>query len=598
MRILTAFLLCLQIIHASSLVLDNFVYENLSELQKNWKANEQGVAQARLAGGLEGRAVAQFECRFDQLSHWRCSWDKLVDLDLSKIDRLQLKCRAIKPDAIKQVSLYFKSGEGWYITPKITPHKNWSELTLFKSEFGMEGNPKGWHQIDAIRLSVLPARSEYAAIELSSITASHGWQLDDIGKIAGFQSLKQVLGYLKEIPETHPNYVEVLKKCAEVEGIKGRLANQLRFKQEDILKARRILSEAYALRQNPKPQEFKGIWAHVGNGPRGVDGKRYKTWKETMPLLAEHGINAIFPNLLWSGTAYYPSEIVPVNPVVKKEGDQVLQLIEAAKQHDIEVHLWKVCWKFSEGWLAPYGVSKPFREQGRLQRNNKGEEKPWLCPSDPINQEYELAAIMEASQYEVDGIHLDYIRFPNDGCYCEGCHQRFCDDLSLSEFKHWPQAVLNDTPMRPRYQQWKRDQITRFVRKVRLALKKERPSLKLSAAVFDDIDEAKLYVSQDWKLWIEEGLLDFICTMTYHKNSLEFERRIKKQVQTVQQKVPLYVGLFSTYGPEETQDLDVSIQQILMTRSSGADGFVLFELQEHLVAHTLEFLSRGICRDH
>jgi hypothetical protein len=84
--------------------------------------------------------------------------------------------------------------------------------------------------------------------------------------------------------------------------------------------------------------------------------------------------------------------------------------------------------------------------------------------------------------------------------------------------------------------------------------------------------------------------------MTYHKNSIEFEKRVKKQVQTVQHKVPLYVGMFSTYGPKETQELDVTIQQILMTRENGADGFVMFELQEHWIGHTLEFLSKGISR--
>jgi uncharacterized lipoprotein YddW (UPF0748 family) len=357
-----------------------------------------------------------------------------------------------------------------------------------------------------------------------------------------------------------------------------------------------VLSEAYALSQNPKDKEFKGIWAHIGDGPRGVDGQRYKTWRETIPLLADHGINAIFPNLLWSGIAYYPSEIVPTHQVVEKEGDQVLQLIEAAREHDVEVHLWKVCWKFSEGWLAPRGVSQPFRDQNRLQMNAKGEEKPWLCPSDPKNQTYELAAIMEASQYEVDGIHLDYIRFPNDGCYCEGCQRRFCEEQSIENLSNWPAAVLDNSSMQTRYQQWKQDQITKFVRKVRLALKNKRPDLKLSAAVFDDIDEAKHYVSQDWESWVQEGLLDFICTMTYHKNSIEFEKRVKKQVQTVQHKVPLYVGMFSTYGPKETQELDVTIQQILMTRENGADGFVMFELQEHWIGHTLEFLSKGISR--
>jgi hypothetical protein len=51
----------------------------------------------------------------------------------------------------------------------------------------------------------------------------------------------------------------------------------------------------------------------------------------------------------------------------------------------------------------------------------------WLCPSHPANQALELNALVEiARNYDVAGLHLDYIRYPGkDYCFCAGCRQRF-----------------------------------------------------------------------------------------------------------------------------------------------------------------------------
>ena len=45
----------------------------------------------------------------------------------------------------------------------------------------------------------------------------------------------------------------------------------------------------------------------------------------------------VMPNMLSSGSAYYPSEFVPMSG----EEDELAKCIEAAHRHGIEVHVWK-----------------------------------------------------------------------------------------------------------------------------------------------------------------------------------------------------------------------------------------------------------------
>ena len=80
------------------------------------------------------------------------------------------------------------------------------------------------------------------------------------------------------------------------------------------------------------------------------------------------------------------------------------------------------------GWSAPQPFMQKMKQTGRTQVNFDGKpEDRWLCPSNPENQDLEIAAMVEvATKYDVDGIHFDYIRYPGpENCFCNGCRQRF-----------------------------------------------------------------------------------------------------------------------------------------------------------------------------
>jgi uncharacterized lipoprotein YddW (UPF0748 family) len=159
--------------------------------------------------------------------------------------------------------------------------------------------------------------------------------------------------------------------------------------------------------------------------------------------------------------------------------------------------------------------------------------------------------------YDVDGLHLDRVRFPEapiDNTRPAGINVGY-NETSVARFKarygdqatyYEPQDIgrngitaadvgyprTNDAL----WNQWRRDQVTNFVRRVHLALTAIRPRIRLSAALISwgngptsqaDFSATAPYaqVFQDWKTWAEEGLLDILIPMNYKREHLARERR-------------------------------------------------------------------------
>ena len=197
---------------------------------------------------------------------------------------------------------------------------------------------------------------------------------------------------------------------------------------------RRSLIEAYACTYASQPDEFRGVWEHSGLGLYPGD------WGRTCELLAAHGIRHVFVNVLWPGLSHGRVDGVPGSRVQRVYGDQLEACVRQARRHGIRVHVWKVCWNLDRA--EPDFVATMARE-GRLQVTDKGVTIPWLCPSDPRNRDMEVEALANVThRYGIDGVHLDYVRFPNShACYCPGCRRRF-EVHAGRPVPAWPGDVL------------------------------------------------------------------------------------------------------------------------------------------------------------
>ena len=344
---------------------------------------------------------------------------------------------------------------------------------------------------------------------------------------------------------------------------KGRHAEAL----DEAARAAQRMVEAYCRVQRPQAGEFRAFWCHSAFG---VDGMG---WDEAIRRLAEAGFTAIFPNMLWGGVAYYPSKVLPVAPEVATRGDQIAACLAACRKYGVEVHVWKVNFNAGHRVAAPF--LERLRREGRLQASAKGKEEPWLCPSHPENQALEVASMVEvARDYEVDGVHFDYIRYPDgDHCFCAGCRVRFGKSVGAA-IERWPADALAGGRWRTQWLEWRRSNITAVVRAVREQTRVVKPTLKVSAAVFRNWSTDRDGVGQDWKLWCDRGWLDFVCPMDYTGSDRQFETWVAMQ-QDWAGRTPVYPGI-GVSSSTSRLPVDQVIGQIEITRRHATRGFILF----------------------
>ncbi len=383
---------------------------------------------------------------------------------------------------------------------------------------------------------------------------------------------------------------------AEIERILGEHRNLLAdaraaFAAEDYARAVdrageawERLRSAYLLAHIPRDAEFRAWWEHSGTGA-------HDSWEESIVNLAENGFNAVVPNMFWGGVALYESEYLPHHPVVAERGDQIAECIDAAKRYGIEVHPWKVNYRL--GRAAPEEFIRQMREEGRLQQSFDGEEMEWLCPSDPRNVRLEVDTMVEvARNYDVDGVHFDYIRYPGrDSCVCEGCRERFEQDTGVV-VADWPED-LRSSELQDTWTQWRCDQISRVVEKTSQEVRAIKPHVKISAAVFSNYPETRANIGQDWAYWIERGWLDFICPMNYTNADTTFATLVGTQIGQVAGRVPLYPGIGAS-ASRSTLSVDRVAGQVQIARNLGADGFIVFNYSYDEARNIVPGLGRAL----
>ncbi|MES2202201.1 MAG: family 10 glycosylhydrolase [candidate division FCPU426 bacterium] len=593
----TALILALMLAASSARAqkLDDFSYADSAALQKAWVA--QGDSKKPLAsiGGDMVRA-GRMTCDFSAIKDWRVYWDRDLKVDLSQSEQITVKLRCPDPTAVGFVALYFLSGKGWYHMPPFSVGTAWETKVLTLASATTEGKPLGWDKVERVRLAFMPGAKRDTYVEVADISARSGWPLSHIGAMGGYTDLASAQKGLSILAKGKPVAREVAAslKAASILAKEAYREKDKSKGQALILKGREKVAQAYALVQEPKLGEFRGVWIHHGDGPSGVTDARAQTWKEAIPALKAAGFNAILPNVLWSGVAFYPSKVVPVFEGVQREGDYLAEIIALAHPLGMKVHAWKVMWQFAEGWIAPKGVSEPFRKAGRLQMDFNGKEQPWLCPSRPENREYEKKAITELlTHYDVDGIHLDYIRYGGTQvCYCGVCRKKF--EKQAGKVKDWPKDVGPGGARYEAYADFKRENITSMVREIHALVKKIKPSAELSAAVFSYPALARDSVSQDWGVWAKEGLLDWVATMTYTQDAAGFRDAVAAQKLLCDGKIRLYPGIQVTYDDGQTLALESFVDQVKSVREQGLGGYVLFEWRKSYQDRMSPFVSRGL----
>ena len=161
----------------------------------------------------------------------------------------------------------------------------------------------------------------------------------------------------------------------------------------------------------------------------------------------------------------------------------------------------------------------------------------FVDPGHPAAAEYVAAIYLNiVRNYAVDGIHFDYIRYPETDERLERGAGVGYNGVSLTRFHHATGRTDTPRPDDERWMDWRRQQVTNLVRRVSIEAKAINPKIKISAALIpwgrpptnerDFIDVAPMQrIFQNWHEWLRDGLIDLAVPMNY---ATETDTRVRE----------------------------------------------------------------------
>jgi uncharacterized lipoprotein YddW (UPF0748 family) len=327
--------------------------------------------------------------------------------------------------------------------------------------------------------------------------------------------------------------------------------------------------------------EIRGVWIHT-YAPTD--------WDEVARKVKAAGLNCLFVRVGRGGNVIYPSAFLPRDVWAEKAGgDEMQRAIEASHRHGLRFFAWRV--NFHMG-SAPAAYRERMSAGDRLVRDSHGVQAAWANPGDPRNTDLEFHVMREmVEKYDVDGIQFDYIRYPDapsfDYDYGPVSRREFERALGRP-VPHWPADVLSG-PLKTEYEDWERGNINLLVKRVYREVKRLKPWVQVSAAVWRNHRRYRALLKQDWPLWAERGWLDLVVPMDYTPELDTFAATVDGQVALTRGKVPVAAGIGSWLleTPEEL------VRQVEIARESGAAGFVLFAYNAEQIDEQLAALRLG-----
>ncbi|MFD2044920.1 family 10 glycosylhydrolase [Ornithinibacillus salinisoli] len=249
-------------------------------------------------------------------------------------------------------------------------------------------------------------------------------------------------------------------------------------------------------------------------------------------------MNTIVAQVSRRHDAYYHSDVLPFtqDPAVPEGFDPLGYLVEKAKENGIEVHAWVIVGPM---WHSIYGgepedpnhiwntngPDAPEEETWVTQDYNGTVPywQPYLDLGHPDARDHVVNMVTDiVKNYDVDGVHLDYIRYPEDG--------KGYNPTSLARFQAETGRDDRPLPSDEEWIAWKVNQVDTLIQRIYAALMAADPAAELSAAVlswgFDDPRNTDWWdmdpvqrAHQNWKKWVQEGYLDYAYVMNYDSDA-------------------------------------------------------------------------------
>jgi uncharacterized lipoprotein YddW (UPF0748 family) len=353
----------------------------------------------------------------------------------------------------------------------------------------------------------------------------------------------------------------------------------------------------------PAPARPRALWVLAEGHQRVLEHpERVPDLLEVARLLEA---SDLFVQVYRGGRAWFDSRHADATPFVDARAvagyDPLADLLQRAHAAGLRVHAWVNVLSLASNRDAPL-VRALGPEVVLVDRHGRSLlDYPDLKVPAPHGRYYRmgtpgvyldpaasgLAALLAETFEELlvrypalDGLHLDYIRYPDvlpfapgsrfgvglDFGYGEQTRARFRRETGVEA------PTGNATRNANRWDEWRREKLTEVVATIAARARAARPEIALSAAVWTYADRSYLTLGQDWRRWLEDALLDFAVPMAYTRD----DRLFRYQAEAFA-NMPLaervWIGLGTWLFAEQPER---AIAQIRVAREAGVAGEALF----------------------
>lgn len=289
--------------------------------------------------------------------------------------------------------------------------------------------------------------------------------------------------------------------------------------------------------------DWPSTYAHDGMGIE----KQKQQLTDMLDRLKDVGINTVLLQTRVRATTIYPSDIEPWDGCLsgkpgKSPGYDALQFaIDECHRRGMELHAWVVT--IPVGKWNTYGCQQLRKRYGKLIR--KIGDEGYMNPESPTTASY-IADICEeiTRKYDIDGIHLDYIRYPET----------------------WRGAMH-------------KEYITDIVKAINSRVKLHKPWVKLSCSPigkYDDLSRfrsngwnARSRVAQDAQGWLRDGLMDQLYPMMYFSGNNFYPFAIDWKEQSFGRHVISGLGVYMLHPKERNWPINEVKRQMSVVREIG-----------------------------
>ncbi|GGI84756.1 glycoside hydrolase family 10 protein [Deinococcus wulumuqiensis] len=286
----------------------------------------------------------------------------------------------------------------------------------------------------------------------------------------------------------------------------------------------------------PPGSSLRGLWVDAF-------GPGLKTRAQVQQLVndaAALGVNTLFVQAIRRGDCLCMKSGLPLitDKALEKNFDPLAIVTRLAHERGLKVIAWASVTGIANAAVpstAPGHVMKTHGPnsgaQSWLARRPDGTwlegKDGWLDAGIPDAAEFMTQSVVNlVRNYPVDGIQLDRIRYPDGGDWGY-------DPKTLARYRAETGASGTPAASDPRWQAWKREQVTALVRRIALEVKAVRPDAWLSAATITygappapgDLaafgrSRTVTDVMQNWPQWVQDGLIELNVPMNYKRDGV------------------------------------------------------------------------------